>query len=140
MHKNKFVLLTMITFVLLFSLAELVHVAIDAELASYSKVDRGEIIFPFTVLGFLVFIIAIFYLYPRIVRGNTMISKVVKAAALVGFILFLPQSIVLYDKTKYFIHNDLVRFAMYNFMEVALTRFMMRILYGMRESSSSLKK
>ncbi len=136
MKNKKCVIFIIIIFIFLFCLAGLMNGVIDAELTSSAEVDRGAIFFSFAIFSFLFFIIVIFFLYPNIFYGNKPVSRVLKISALIGFILFLPQSIVLYDKAKYFIHNDLLRFTLYNVIEVAMSRYILRILYNKKEASS----
>jgi hypothetical protein len=136
MHKNKFITFTIISLVFIVTVGSLVHIAIEAEMGSVSEKNRSSVILPFIALGILVCAACVAFLYPHVVQRNSRLASLLKIGAVAGLLLFLPHSVIVYEKATFFVHSKFVGFAIYNVMELVIGRLILKLLSGPSKSSS----
>ena len=135
MNKQTLVFI-IIVFALFFSLAGLISMTIEKENGTGPSANSAELVILTTILGLLLFGIIVLYLFPKIILSNNRITKVVRLGALAGLFWFFTQSGVLFDKLTSIAQSEIVGFAIYNVVEVAISRIIIVLLYGMPEYSS----
>ena len=135
MNKHTLIFI-IIVFALIFSLAGLIHIAIEIEISTGPSANRSDLIILFAVLGLLLFGIIVVYLFPKVILRKNKITNVVRFGALAGLLWFLTQSVALYDKTSCVMQSEIVGFAIYNVIELAIGRIIIALLYGTPEYPS----
>lgn len=133
MNKHTLIFI-IIVFALIFSLAGLISIEIES--STGPPANRTELIILFTVLGLLLFGIIVVYLFPKVILSKNKITNVVRFGALAGLLCFLTQNVVLYDKLSYVMESEIVGFAIYNVIELAIGRIIIALLYGTPEYPS----
>jgi uncharacterized membrane protein YkvI len=114
--------------------AGIISAFIDADLKTNAAArDIGVV--PVVSFVFLVFLILLLHLMPKQARKHVVICGALKCGVIVGFLFFIPQSILLYEKTGMYFESEIVHFSIYNILEAVLTRFVLHVLYGSRKSS-----
>jgi uncharacterized membrane protein YkvI len=135
MMRKNFLLLVFVSFVLMICAAGIISAFINADLRTNAPAVRDIGVFPIVSFAFLIFLILLLHLMLQKAKKSVAICGALKFGVLLGFLFFVPQSILLYEKTSVFFHSEIVHFSIYNILEAFLTRIVLRILYGSRESS-----
>jgi len=134
MRKNV-LLLVFMSFALMVCAAVIISAFIDAGLGTNDPAIRDIGVFPVVSLVFLVFVILLLHLILKNAKKSPALCGALKYGVLFGFLFFIPQSILLYEKTSVFFESEIVHFSIYNILEAFLTNIVLRILYGSRKES-----
>jgi hypothetical protein len=128
MKRVRFVFSIIIAFTVLFCIALLINGLIEAQVSIGFPLRTSDIVIPFFFLGFL---ILLFFLY-QIFSGSpgSRAFTILRAGALIGLLLFLPQSYLMVRGLSGFMHSGLFGFVIYNVVEAAFGRFLLMLLHG----------
>jgi len=137
MRRNNYLLLVFVSFILMICSAGIISAFIDADLRTNAPAVRDIGVFPIVSLAFLVFVILLLHIILKKAKKSLALCGALKFGVLLGFLFFVPQSILLYEKTSVFFNSEIVHFSIYNILEAFLTRFVLHVLYGSREGKFS---
>lgn len=98
MNKSKLILFVLIAFIFMFGLAELIHLLIETEVGARSGADRTDSILLFTAFCFLIFSFIFSHLLSKGFLLKKGVPRKLQVGAVIGLLLFLPQSAFLYSK------------------------------------------
>lgn len=135
MNKHTLIFI-IIALALIFSLAGLISISIEIDISTGSSANRTKLIILSTVLSLLLFGIIVVYLFPKVILSKNRITNVIRFGSLAGLLLVLTQSVVLYDKLSCVMQSEIVGFAIYNVIELAIGRIIIALLYGTPEYPS----
>jgi hypothetical protein len=135
MVKKHFFLLLSVSFLIMICTAGIISAVIDADLRTNTPTARDIGVVPALSFIFLVFLILLLHLMPKRAGKHVVISGALKCGVLIGFLFFIPQSVLLYERTGMYFDSEIVHFSIYNILEAVLTRFVLHVLYGSRKSS-----
>jgi hypothetical protein len=132
MSKNRFILILFAALIFMFWLAILINLFMDGELGVTQGKLRTDVLILFSASLFLVFV---FIFSHRISRGSLLkkgIPSRLQFGAVIGLLLFLPQTTMLYGKIADIVQSEFTLFAFHNIMDIAIGRLIFALFQRKR--------
>jgi hypothetical protein len=122
MSKNKFILILFAVLLFMFWLAILINLFMDGELGVQKGKMKTDLLILFSASLLL---IAVFIFSHRLSRGSLLkkgIPARIQFGVVIGLLLFLPQTTILYGKIADIVQSEFTLFALHNIIDIAIGR------------------
>lgn len=132
MSKNKFILILFVALIFMFWLAILINLFMDGELGVPKGKIKTDVLILFSASLFL---IAVFIFSHRLSRGSSSkkgIPSRLQFGAVIGLLLFLPQSTMLYGKIADIVQSEFTLLVFHNIMDIAIGRLIFALFQRKR--------
>lgn len=138
MTRIRFIFSIVIAFTVLLCVALLVYGLIEAQFSIGFPLRIADIVVPFCFLGFLILLFMLYQIFSR--SPGSRAFSLLRAGALIGLLLFLPQSYLIARGLSGFMHSGIFGFVMYNVVEAAFGRFLLMLIHGQSMYPSDRKR
>jgi hypothetical protein len=132
MSRNKFILILFVALIFMFWLAIVINLFMDGELGAPQGKIKTDVLILFSASLFLT---AVFIFSHRLSRGNLSkkgLPSRLQFGAVIGLLLFLPQTTMLYGKIADIVQSEFTLFAFHNIMDIAIGRLIFALFQRKR--------